>query len=90
MLKKGLECVLAITGLLLVLLCNRIIFPRPILVRIEGFIGVYYAEQLPYPLPTAPGAIIRWILVTGVGVFVCLWGVWLYLKARLAQYEVSK
>jgi len=87
-LKEGLGCVMAITGLLLVVLCNRVVFPRPVLVRIESFIGEYHAQELPYPLPTAPAATVLWIVVTGTGGLVCLWGVWLYLKARRAQHEV--
>jgi hypothetical protein len=45
-------------------------------------------QELPYPLPTAPAATVLWIVVTGTGGLVCLWGVWLYLKARRAQHEV--
>lgn len=81
---------MAITGMLLVVLCNRIIFPRPKLVRIESFIGDYYAEDLPYPLPTDPAATMHWVLITGVGVSVCLSGVWLYLQARRARHAASK
>ena len=78
---------MAITGLLLVLLCNRIIFPGPVLVRIESFMGDYHVQELPYPLPTAPAATVLWVVATGVGGLVCLWGVWLYLKALRAQQD---
>ena len=81
---------MAIAGLLLVLFCNRIIFPRPRLVRIESFLGDYFGEDLYCRRPTDPVATLQWILITGVGVSVCLSGVWLYLKARRAQQAVSK
>lgn len=81
---------MAITGLLLVLLCNLVVFPRPMLLRIESFIGDYYAEEMSYPLRTDPATTLLWTVVTGVGSLVCLWGVCLYLKARQVQHEVGK
>lgn len=82
-----------LVGVFVVIFSKQIVFPGlERLVGIEAIVGhdnVVYQRDGSYYF-TNPAAMIRWILsVRAVGVFICLFGSWLLLRARKIRPKVS-
>jgi hypothetical protein len=84
---------LILLGVLVVIFRETIVFPGlERLVGIETIVGkanVAYQPDGSYYF-TNPGAMIRWELaVAGVGVLICLSGVWLLWRSRRVARKIS-
>jgi hypothetical protein len=85
-LKNTIGWFLILTGALIVVFCNKIVFPGlERLVGIETIVGkenVVYQPDGGY-LFTNPAAMAKWILsVAAIGILICLTGIFVLIRAR--------